>query len=89
MWELIRRVLAKGGDINNGTAARGALKDNPTWSSVYGGDATTVGTYTLDPTTHSVVQRPMGVFEYKDKKVTPLAYFNIGGAGLPAGLTST
>jgi hypothetical protein len=47
--------------------------------SVYGGDASTVGTYTLDPKTHSVVKRGMGVFEYKDGKVTPKAFFGIDG----------
>ena len=47
--------------------------------SVYGGDDNTVGTYTLDPKTHSVVKRGMGVFEYKDGKVTPKAFFGIGG----------
>ena len=30
----------------------------------------------------------MGVFEYKDKKVTPLAYYGIGGADFQTGLTS-
>ena len=41
----------------------------------------TVGTYTLDPTTHSVIKREMGVFEYKGGKVTPKAFFGIGGDG--------
>ena len=30
MWEVIRRVLAKGGDINDGTQLEAALKDNLT-----------------------------------------------------------
>ena len=30
----------------------------------------------------------MGVFQYKDKKVTPLAYYGIGGADFKTGLTS-
>jgi hypothetical protein len=34
----------------------------------------------MDPKTHSVVRRQMGVFEYKGGKVTTLALFNIGGA---------
>ena len=81
MWEVIRRVLAKDGDINDGTALDAALQENLTVVSVYGGSDTEVGTYTLDPTTHSVVKRPMGVFQYKDETVTPLAYYDIGGEG--------
>ena len=46
----------------------------------YGGDAHTVGSYTLDARTHSVVKRPMGAFEYKEGKVTAKAYFDVGGA---------
>jgi ABC-type branched-subunit amino acid transport system substrate-binding protein len=80
MWEVIRRVLAKGGDINDGAQLDAALQENLTVVSVYGGDESTVGTYTLDPTTHSVIKRPMGVFQYKDGSVTPLAYYGIGGA---------
>jgi branched-chain amino acid transport system substrate-binding protein len=80
MWDLIRRVLAKGGNINSGVDLQNALKDKPELKSVYGGDATTVGTFAMDPTTHSVVRRQMGVFQYKSGKVTTLALFNIGGA---------
>jgi branched-chain amino acid transport system substrate-binding protein len=80
MWEVIRRVLASGGDINDGAQLDAALQENLTVVSVYGGDESTVGTYTLDPTTHSVIERPMGVFQYKEGAVTPLAYYNIGGA---------
>jgi ABC-type branched-subunit amino acid transport system substrate-binding protein len=80
MWEVIRRVLKSGGDINDGAALDAALQENLTVVSVYGGDESTVGTYTLDPTTHSVVKRGMGVFEYKDGTVTPKAFFGIDGA---------
>ena len=80
MWDLIRRVLAKGGDINSGVDLQNALKDKPELVSVYGGDETTAGTFSMDPTTHSVVRRQMGVFERKDGKVATLALFNIGGA---------
>ena len=44
------------------------------------GDESTIGTYTLDEETHSVTQRLMGVFQYQEGTVTPLAYFDIGGA---------
>jgi ABC-type branched-subunit amino acid transport system substrate-binding protein len=79
MWEVIRRVLKKGGNINDGSQLDQALQDNLTVVSVYGGDANTVGTYTLDPKTHSVLKRGMGVFEYKGGKVTAKAFFDIGG----------
>ena len=81
LWEVIRRVLAKDGNINDGAALDAGLQENLTVVSVYGGSETEVGTYTLDPTTHSVVKRPMGVFQYKDETVTPLAYYGIGGEG--------
>ncbi len=81
MWEVMRRVLADGGDITDGDALDKALQTNLTVVSVYGGDESTVGTYTLDPTTHSVIKREMGVFEYKGGSVTPKAFFGIGGEG--------
>jgi ABC-type branched-subunit amino acid transport system substrate-binding protein len=79
MWEVMRRVLADGGEITDGDALDKALQSNLTVVSVYGGDESTVGTYTLDPTTHSVIKRDMGVFEYKGDTVTPKAFFGIGG----------
>lgn len=81
MWEVIRRVNAKSGNILDGDALDKALQENLTVVSVYGGDASTVGTYTLDPVTHSVKKRDMGVFEFKAGKVTPKAFFGIGAEG--------
>jgi ABC-type branched-subunit amino acid transport system substrate-binding protein len=82
MWDLVRRVLTKGGDINDGAQLLAALEANPSFASVYGGDPATVGTLTLDAKTHSVATRPMGVYEYKGGKVTPLATFGVDGEGL-------
>ncbi len=81
MWEMIRRVKKKGGNILSGEDLNNALMDSLTFVSVYGGDASTVGTSTLDPKTHSVLKRDMGIFRYKDGKVTPLAFYGIGGEG--------
>ena len=81
MWEVIRRVIKSGGDINDGDALDKALQSNLTVVSVYGGDANTVGTYTLDPVTHTVTKRGMGVFEYKAGKVTPKVFFDLNAAG--------
>jgi branched-chain amino acid transport system substrate-binding protein len=80
LLELCRRVGSKGGDINNGTALQSACESNPTFHSVYGGDASTVGTVQLSPQTHTVVRRSMGVFQVVNGTPTPLAFFNIGGA---------
>jgi branched-chain amino acid transport system substrate-binding protein len=81
LWEVIRRVLKSGGDIQSGDALDKALQTDLTVVSVYGGDDTTVGSFTLDPTTHSVIKREMGVFDYKGGKVTARAFFGIGGDG--------
>ena len=78
MWELMRRVLKDGGEIT-GDTLDAALRSNLTVVSVYGGDESTLGTSTLDETTHSVLKRNMGVFEYKDGVVTPKAFFGING----------
>jgi len=80
LWELIRRIITDGGSTFDGPALDAALQTNLTLTSVYGGDANTVGSYALDPRTHSVIKRPMGVFEYKDGKVTAKAFFDVDGA---------
>ncbi|MEO5900166.1 MAG: ABC transporter substrate-binding protein [Ilumatobacteraceae bacterium] len=80
MWDIVRRVLNKGGDINSGPVLQDGLKENYVFPSVYGGDDNAVGTFEFDPDTHSLKRRPMGVFVYKDGKVKTLATFNIGAA---------
>jgi branched-chain amino acid transport system substrate-binding protein len=81
MWEVMRRIWKKDPKAAiTGDALDKALQEDLTVVSVYGGDDSTIGTFTLDPTTHSVIKREMGVFEYKGGKVTPKAFFGIGGA---------
>lgn len=77
MWDVMRRVLASGGDVNDGLAMDKAFRDKLEFPSVYGGTATTAGTTTLSPQTHSVTSRPLTLSVYKDKKVVPLAYFDL------------
>lgn len=79
-WDLIRRVLAKKGNIKKGEELQKALVASPTFKSVYGGAKNTVGTYTLDLKTHSTKRRPMGLFKVENGNAKPLAFFNIGGA---------
>lgn len=81
MWEVMRRIWATDPEAEiTGVALDAALRENLTVVSVYGGDETTAGTYTLDETTQSVLKRQMGVFEYKGGTVTPKAFFDIEGA---------
>lgn len=84
LWELAREVQASGGDYNSGAEMLAALEADPTLVSVYGGEGSTPGSYTLDADSHSVADRPIGVFEYKDGSVTPLATFGPGGINYQA-----
>ena len=88
MWEVMRRIWKTDPDAEiTGEALDKALQENLTVVSVYGGDDSTIGTYTLDPKTHSVQKREMGVFEYKGGTVTPKAFFDIGGVRLQDSVT--
>ncbi len=79
VWDLIRRVIAEGGKPDDSAQLKAALEKDPKFASVYGGDAATVGALEIDLKTHGVAKRPMGVFEYKDGKVAPLATYDVGG----------
>jgi branched-chain amino acid transport system substrate-binding protein len=76
--QLAVRVLDKGGDINSGEQLQQALLANPTFKSVYGGDDKTVGTLTLNTTTHDPTTRPIGLFTAQPE-VKQLAEWNIDG----------
>jgi branched-chain amino acid transport system substrate-binding protein len=80
LWELVRRVIAKGGNVKSGDDLNKALLDNPNFPSVYGGSGSTPGSTGIDPSTHTVKKRPMGIFTTKDQKTTMVASFDIGGA---------
>lgn len=62
VWELVRRVVADGGDGTDTTALQAALEKNPTFKSLYGGDEKTTGEVKFNPTDHTI-SKPMGVFK--------------------------
>lgn len=64
VWDLVRRVLAEGGDPKSGEALQNALIQNPVFHSVYGGDAENVGEMSFDTESHTI-SKPMGVFAVK------------------------
>jgi branched-chain amino acid transport system substrate-binding protein len=80
LWDLIRRVKAKGADPNNGTTLQDALIASPVFKSVYGGTSSTVGTLSLNRTTHSVATRPLNVLKCHGNSVIAVATFQLGGA---------
>jgi hypothetical protein len=61
VWELVRRVLEAGGDATDTTLLQNSLEENPTFKSLYGGDAKTTGEVTFNPDDHTI-SKPMGVF---------------------------
>ena len=81
IWELIRRVLAAGGDPKDGTALDKAFAYQPWFPSVYGGSRSTAGRIAFDAAkTHSVKRRPMSIAQFRNNSFIRLATYNIGGA---------
>jgi hypothetical protein len=83
LWQLISRVLAKGGNPKDSSQLQAALVAEPTLKSVYGvGNQT--GSISWNPKTHTPSSRPMGLFEVATTSTTAqpkqLARFNIGGS---------
>ncbi len=62
VWELVRRVLADGGNATDTTALQKALEKNPTFKSLYGGDESATGQVKFNPEDHTI-SKPMGVFK--------------------------
>ena len=80
MWDVLRRVLAAGGDPKDGAQMDKAWKQKLSLPSVYGGTATTAGTLAISDKTHSVTKRPMTLSKYKSGKVVPISYFDLEAA---------
>jgi len=81
MWDVIRRVLAAGGNPKDGDAMDKAWREKPELASVYGGTATTAGTLAVSLVSHSVTKRPMTLSKFSGGKVNPIVYFDLEAAG--------
>ncbi len=77
MWNVLQRVLKKGGDVKDGAQLDAAWREKLELPSVYGGNATTAGQKALSLTTHSVTKRPLTMSIFKGGKVKPLAYYDL------------
>jgi branched-chain amino acid transport system substrate-binding protein len=80
IWDLIRRVIAKGGNVNSGEELQNALMADPKFQSMYGGNGAQLGAIELDTTTHTATKRPLGVYLSNNGKPKQLSSFGIGGA---------
>jgi branched-chain amino acid transport system substrate-binding protein len=72
MWELVRRVIASGGDPKSGADLQKALMEDPEFKSLYGGGPNEVGTMQFNPKDHTI-DKAMGVFSVKDCQTKLLA----------------
>jgi len=79
-WQCIMRVIKAGGNPKDPVQLENALKKNPKFPSLYGGNSSTVGTIEFDTETHSVKHRPMMVAQFENGKINQKAHFDIGGA---------
>ena len=80
VWALIRRVLAKAGNIDSGEQLQAELIANHSFKSLYGGDGAELDDIMLDTTTHTVIERPLGIYKADSGEPVPLATFDMGGA---------
>lgn len=72
LWELVKRVIAAGGDPTSGAELQDALVQDPTFKTIFGGSPDEVATMTFDTTEHSVT-KPLGVFVVKGCKAQQAA----------------
>jgi branched-chain amino acid transport system substrate-binding protein len=81
LWELLRQIISSGGDSGSGEEWVKALEADPSFPSVYGTSAgDKPGVLEIDPNTHLVSKRAMGVYQAPTKEgETPelLGSFNV------------
>lgn len=69
LWRLAQRLLAKGGDVNDGGQLQQALLDDPKFPSIFGGSGTTPGSIefaTGGVNGHGLLHSPLGVFQVRN-----------------------
>jgi branched-chain amino acid transport system substrate-binding protein len=79
LWELASRVLAGKGNINDGSQLQTALKDNPSFPSIFGGTGTTPAKITFDTTSHGLASCPLAVMQIKNQSPALLAVADARG----------
>lgn len=83
LWQILRQIISEGGDPGNGEDWVKAFEAKPSFASLYGGEATKLGVLEIDPETHLVSKRAMGVYKAptaENEAPELLATFNLEGA---------
>lgn len=82
-WNVVQRLCATGGDVNDPADIMAAFESDPTFPSLFGpGDGKPYGTLTFDLDTHSLAERSLGIFTVEGGAVKRLGRAGIGGEGL-------
>lgn len=83
LWQVLRQIISEGGDPGNGEDWVKAFEAEPSFPSLYGGEKTKLGVLEINPETHLVSKRAMGVYQAPTSEGEPaklLATFNLEGA---------
>ena len=75
VWDLVKRVIAAGGNPANGEELQAALVKSPTFKTVLGGTTKSVATMSLNAKDHSGA-RPMGIYKVTNCTATRVAVIN-------------
>jgi branched-chain amino acid transport system substrate-binding protein len=80
LWQVVQRVVAEGGDVNDSETLLAAFESDLTFPSVYGGNpGDPHGTQTIDAVSHSLAERQMYINVYDNGTVTRVATYGVGG----------
>jgi branched-chain amino acid transport system substrate-binding protein len=91
IWEIASRVLAQGGNINDGSQLQAALAADPKFPSIFGGSGSTPGSIEFDTVSHGLASVPLAVLKISNNVPTRLAVVDaLGTAGAgPITMTSS
>jgi branched-chain amino acid transport system substrate-binding protein len=82
LWNVVQRVCEAKGSVKSSDDILKAFESNPTFPSVYGsGKGKPYGTMTFDLKTHTLAERPIGVFQLRGGQITRVATSGIAGKG--------
>jgi branched-chain amino acid transport system substrate-binding protein len=82
LWALVRRVLAKKGNIRSGAQLQAALVADPRFPSLFGGTATGLSSIEFDTVGHGLKSRPIALYEVRKGVPVRIGTSDRGGRNL-------